>query len=76
MNKYIEIEWTTVHFAQINLEAIKHDYDKFVITMSPDDALMLAIREEVAGLNDSEYYSWDDDANEQVKQAFMREYDI
>ena len=76
MSKYIDVEWTVVHSAQINLEAVKHLYDDFVKTMSPDDALARAINDEIAGLDDGEYYAWTEGASNLVRQAFMREYGI
>ena len=72
----IDIGWVELHYAQIDLSAIKEAYDKWYPSEGPEEALDHAIRDEVAGLDDSEYYAWNDDATEQVRQAFMREYGI
>ena len=72
----IDVEWTVTHYARVDLEAIKKNFDQQVKFLEPNDALAVAIGNEIAGLDDGDYYAWTDEATEQVRQAFMREYGI
>jgi len=73
---YIEVEWQSWHCAQINMDDIytrcerRMKEEKTTITKVIDQV----ISEQIACLDDADYYSWNEDAQNQVREIALRHF--
>lgn len=73
---WIEVEWQSWHCANIDMDDIYASCERLMkerkatITQVVDDA----IDEYVKGLDDENYYSWNEDAQKQVREVVLRHF--
>lgn len=73
--KILTVDWQCWHSASINIDKIvsscKCAMEKKNVSIT--DVIDAVIDSYVAGLDDEQYYSWTDEAQEQVKNAVLAE---
>jgi len=73
---YIEIEWPCWHQTSVNLDEIndscKRNMEEYHLSF--EEALDNAIDSYVSGLDDVLCYSWNEDAQQQVKDAVLQTF--
>lgn len=73
---WIEVDWHSWHSVCINVDEIYVDCERMMkeqkapITQVVDKA----IDSYVAGLDDADYYGWNDDAQNQVKEVVLEHF--
>lgn len=63
-----EVEWTSTHYANFDLDEIVEIARSFKTT-DPEKAIRRAIEDVVAGLDDADYYSWNEEAEAKLEDA-------
>lgn len=73
---YIEVEWPSWHCVQIDMDDIYASCERLMekrkttITQVVDDA----INAYITCLDDENYYSWNEDAQKQVKEVVLKHF--
>lgn len=63
-----EVEWTSTHYANFDLDEIV----KIALSLkatNPENAIRRAIEDVVSGLDDSDYYSWNEEAEAKLEDV-------
>lgn len=73
--KILTVDWQCWHSASINIDEIVSSCERAMEkrNVSITDIIDAVIDSYVAGLEDEQYYSWTDEAQEQVKNAVLAE---
>lgn len=66
-----EVEWTSTHYANFNLDEIV-EIARSLKTTDPEKAIRRAIEDVVSGLDDSDYYSWNEEAEAKLEDAVKK----
>lgn len=63
-----EVEWTSTHYANFDLDEIVKDALSLMV-IDPENAIHRAINDAVCELDDSNYYSWNEEAEAKLEDA-------
>lgn len=66
-----EVEWTSTHYANFDLDEIVEIALSLKAT-DPENAIHRAIEDVISGLDDSDYYSWNEEAEAKLEDAVKK----
>jgi hypothetical protein len=76
MSKILDVEWQSWHELSVNVDEIvddcKYRMEKWHVPL--EEVVDIAIEGYVSGFDDALYYSWNEDAQKQVRDAVLQAF--